>query len=74
MFILDGKKRKNWRAIRVLPPTTSTSFMDLDTILLQLHGKGFTAQRRYIYLLQANTTYIWSCKKWQNTVKTKKHE
>ena len=26
---LEGKK-KNWGTIRALPPTTSTSFMDLD--------------------------------------------
>ena len=30
MSTLEGKKKKNWGTIRALPPTTSTSFMDLD--------------------------------------------
>ena len=30
MSTLEGKQKKNWGTIRALPPTTSTSFMDLD--------------------------------------------
>ena len=47
MSTLEGKQKKNWGTIRALPPTTSTSFMDLD---LCTRDGGQIADQQWSYL------------------------
>ena len=57
MSTLEGKKKKNWGTIRALPPTTSTSFMDLDLCtrdgdkLLINNGVAFTHKVSFSVLI-----------------------